>query len=47
MLGPELIATPPLELFPDVLARVPLPNDIGRLLAGSIPLLREGPDSPG
>ena len=31
-LSSDLIATPPLEVYPDVIARVPVPDDVERLL---------------
>jgi hypothetical protein len=33
-LPPDLIAAPPLDLFPTVVARVPLPDDVSRILLG-------------
>ena len=39
-LSPELVVTPPLELFPEIVARVPLPSDVERLLVA--PLRQSG-----
>jgi len=39
-LSPELVIAPPLEVFPEIVARVPIPSDVERLLIA--PLGRPG-----
>ncbi len=35
-LSPELVVAPPLEVFPEIVARVPIPSDVERLLVAPI-----------
>lgn len=45
-LKPDLIAAPPLELFPDVVMRVSLPEDVERLLVAHLRGLGDGLNPP-